>query len=177
MQANGLKSPLNSRVTSLSLKFLITNSWIILFFNDSVLNISCFQLFDPVKSFLNFLAEEVELNAFDNTLSLLFLVHPLIVTGQLCFHCIRATIVCSGDHSRVAELYFSLNDCGFFDSLSCASTLLLLRSEFRPHRKLTSEFKILIPYPGTSSIWISFSISIRQGVLWIDTSDIFIKYP
>lgn len=79
--------------------------YVISLFNYGILKSSCFQLFNPVKSFLNFLAEEVELNAFNNTLSLLFAIHPLIITGQFCFYCIRATIVCSGDHSRVAELY------------------------------------------------------------------------
>ena len=103
--------------------------YVILLFNYSVLKSSCFQLFNPVKSFLNFLAEEVELNVFNHALSLWFLIHPLIVTGQFCFHCIRATIVCSGDHSRVAELYFSLNDCGFLYSRSHIPWIKLVRTQ------------------------------------------------
>ena len=103
--------------------------YVISLFNYGILKSSCFQLFNPVKSFLNFLAEEVELNAFNHALSLLLTIHPLVVASQLCFHCIRATIVHSGDHSRVAELYFSLNDCGFLYSRSHIPWINLVRTQ------------------------------------------------
>ena len=96
-------------------------------------------------------------------MSLWFLIHPLIVTSQFCFHCIRATIVCSGDHGRVAELYFSLNDCGFLYSRSHIPWINLVHNA--PYFSFFCLFRYQVNPIWTASVCLIVSDSDQKDLI------------
>ena len=79
-----------------------------------IFHMSRLQTVNPVKRLLNWTAEHVKFNSYCN-LHCWFFSCSHVQTSQLCSYFVRATIIHSGDHGRVAELYCC---CGFSNSCS-----------------------------------------------------------
>lgn len=106
----------------------------------------------------------------------LFLKIPQTISTVPLWSFLEISCTCLGQVQYICTRPSSM--CAYGVILTRIELLILSTNNiFCIIRRLWYKIIFGLPYPGGRSIWISFSISIRQEVLWIDTSDIFIKYP